>query len=131
MGYATRLMEEGELRRQEPRVQFGRVEAAAYAEQVGHVDPVHALDVLLQQARRWGTRVETTCEVTGLDLRNGGLRAVKTSKGEIEAQVLVIACGVDTARLAALAGLTPCRSRIRPAPWFTLHHYRHCSIEWS
>lgn len=42
----------------------------------------------------------------GLDMLNGRLRAVKTNNGDIEADVLVVACGVDTPRVAAMAGLT-------------------------
>jgi glycine/D-amino acid oxidase-like deaminating enzyme len=34
------------------------------------------------------------------------LRAVKTTQGDVEADVLVIACGTDTPKVAALAGLT-------------------------
>jgi glycine/D-amino acid oxidase-like deaminating enzyme len=45
-------------------------------------------------------------EVVGLDVPNGRLRAVKTSSGDIEADVLVVACGVDTPKVAAMAGLT-------------------------
>ena len=43
-------------------------------------------------------------EVVGLDMRNGRLRAVKTSTGDVEADVLVLACGTDTPRVAAMAG---------------------------
>jgi len=45
-------------------------------------------------------------EVAGLEMQNGRLRAVKTSAGDVEPDVLVIACGTDTPRVAAMAGLT-------------------------
>src|SRR4030095_5254668 len=45
-------------------------------------------------------------EVVGLDLQNGRLRAVKTSAGDVEADVLVIACGTDPRRVGSGPGLT-------------------------
>jgi glycine/D-amino acid oxidase-like deaminating enzyme len=47
--------------------------------------------VLLEQAQQRGARVETGCEVTGVEHR-GQLRALQTTKGEVEADVLVVAC---------------------------------------
>jgi glycine/D-amino acid oxidase-like deaminating enzyme len=49
--------------------------------------------------------VEFPCEVEGLDLRWGRLQGVQTNKGKFEAEILVIACGVDTPRVASMAGL--------------------------
>jgi glycine/D-amino acid oxidase-like deaminating enzyme len=59
----------------------------------------------MAHAAKEGARIEYPAEVTGLDLQGGQLRAVRTTKGDIEADVLVIACGVDTPKVAALAGL--------------------------
>src|SRR5438132_1509389 len=65
-----------------------------------------ATAVMIASAEKEGARVEYPCEITGLDLQGGRLRAVRTTKGDLEADVLVIACGVDTPRIAAMAGLT-------------------------
>jgi glycine cleavage system aminomethyltransferase T/glycine/D-amino acid oxidase-like deaminating enzyme len=50
-------------------------------------------------------------EVTGFDVRHGRVRSVKTTRGEIEADYVVIACGVWAAQVAEMAGafipLTP------------------------
>ncbi len=43
--------------------------------------------------------------MTGLDLQGGRLRGVRTTTGDIAADVLVIACGNDTPALAKLAGI--------------------------
>lgn len=117
-GYATHLVDEAELGRLAPHVEFGEVAAGAYCEQEGHVDPVHAVTVLLEQAQQLGARVETGCEVTGLEVQGGQLRAVKTSLGQIEADLLVVACGVDTPRVAALAGLSV---PLKESPGILLH----------
>jgi glycine/D-amino acid oxidase-like deaminating enzyme len=43
--------------------------------------------------------------VSALDLPGGRLRAVRTTEGDLPADVLVIACGNDTPALATLAGI--------------------------
>ena len=103
-GYPTTLIDEPELRALEPQVRPGRVAIAAYAEDEGHVNPGGAVDVLVARARAAGATIRYPAGVTGLDLRGGRLRAVRTDLGEIEADVLVIACGTDTPRVAAMAG---------------------------
>ena len=104
-GYPTELVTEARLRTLEPKLSFGTVTAAGHATLEGHVDPVRATELLLADAVRLGARVEHPCEVTGLDEDGGRLRAVKTTEGDIEADVLVVACGTDTPRVAAMAGL--------------------------
>ncbi len=104
-GYPTEIVSTEQLRALEPHVEFGAVAAAAHATLEGHVDPVAATEVLLARAARLGARVEHPCEVTGLDQPQGRLRAVRTTKGDIAADVLVVACGTDTPRVAALADL--------------------------
>ena len=104
-GYATHLVDEDEFRRLEPHVTPGPVLAAAHSEQEASVDPVHVVDVLMQEAQGLGVKVDYPCEVTGLDLRWSRLRGVRTTKGDVEADALVIAAGVDSPRLAAMAGL--------------------------
>jgi glycine/D-amino acid oxidase-like deaminating enzyme len=104
-GYPTRLIEEAEFHRLEGSLEPGRVLAAAHSEQEGHVDPVHAVDVYLKKAQAQGARVTFPAEITGVDIRGGRLAGVETTVGSVEADVLVVACGVDTPRLAATAGL--------------------------
>lgn len=105
-GYATSIVDKARLEALEPRVVFGPIAAAAWSEDEGHVDPVRAVDVLLARALRLGVRVEHPAEITGLDAPGNRLRAVRTTRGDIEADVLVVACGTDTPRVAAMAGVS-------------------------
>jgi glycine/D-amino acid oxidase-like deaminating enzyme len=105
-GYAAALIDRARLERLEPRVHPGSVAAAAHAADEGHVDPVGAVDILIDRAQSAGARIVFPAEVTGLVERGGSLAAVRTSTGEIEADVLIVACGNDTARVASMAGLT-------------------------
>ena len=104
-GYPIRLVDEGEFRRLEPEVEPGPMLAAAYSEQEGTIDPLETNMVLVEKARQAGAGVEYPCEVTDLDLQLGRLRGVKTTCGDIKADVLVLACGVGTPRLAEKAGI--------------------------
>jgi glycine/D-amino acid oxidase-like deaminating enzyme len=82
-----------------------------HAEIEGSADPVGATEVILARAAKAGARIVYPSEVVGLDQPNGRLRAVKTTQGDVEADVLVVACGTDTPKVAALAGLTVQLSR--------------------
>ncbi len=117
-GYPAHEIDEATLRRLEPQVDPGAVAVAAHAESEGHVDPVLATTSLLRAASAQGARMTYPAEVTGLDDANGQLRAVKTTAGEIEADVLIIACGTDTPRVAAMAGV---RVPLKESPGVLVH----------
>jgi glycine/D-amino acid oxidase-like deaminating enzyme len=104
-GYATEIIETARLRELERYLALGDVAVAGHATAEGHVDPVRATEVLLARAVALGARVEYPCELTGLDRAQDRLRAVRTSKGDIEASILIVACGTDTPKVAAMAGV--------------------------
>ena len=74
--------------------------------------------MLLARATALGARVEYPCEVTGLDRAQDRLRAVRTTKGDIEASVLIIACGTDTPKVAGMAGVAV---PLKPSPGVLVH----------
>jgi glycine/D-amino acid oxidase-like deaminating enzyme len=117
-GYPAHLIDEAALRALEPHVVPGRVAASAHAEIEGSVDPVGVTETLLQRADRAGARVTYPAEVTGLDERGGRLQAVRTTAGDVPTDVLVIACGTDTPRVAAMAGV---RVPLKDSPGILVH----------
>jgi len=104
-GYLAHSIDEPALRALEPHVEPGHVVLAAHAELEGSVDPVGVTELLLTRAASLGARIVHPAEVTALDQRNGRLRAVKSTAGEIAADALIVACGTDTPRVAAMAGV--------------------------
>jgi len=104
-GYPTHLVDDAEFSRLLPGIDRGPLGAALFSELEGTVDPVHAVNVLLKSARQFGAKIEYPCEVTGITLAGGGVKELRTSKGPIEAGVLVLASGTDTPRLAQMAGI--------------------------
>src|SRR3954454_4015606 len=105
-GYPMHAIEPARLRTLEPNVTFDAVTSAAHAEIEGNADPVGVTEVVLARAAKAGATIVYPSEVVGLDQSNGRLRAVKTTRGDVEADVLVIACGTDTPKLAEMAGFT-------------------------
>jgi glycine cleavage system aminomethyltransferase T/glycine/D-amino acid oxidase-like deaminating enzyme len=84
----------------------------AYWPGVGVVDSLEAGTLMRRKAQELGAlTVATGVEVTGLDTENGRIKRVRTDSGDIEAETVVIACGVWSPRIAAMAGasipLTP------------------------
>jgi len=104
-GYATHLVDEGQIRGLLPSIVPGPVGAACHSEIEGTLDPMHAVGVLLKHARQFGARVEYPCEVTGISVARDRIRGVETTKGPVDADFLVLASGVDTPRLAQMVGL--------------------------
>jgi glycine/D-amino acid oxidase-like deaminating enzyme len=117
-GYPVRRVDERALRSLEPSLQFASVKGASHSEDEGHVDPVKATEVILAAAVKQGARVVPKSTVAGLDLRGDRLQAVRTSTGDVPADVLVVACGVDTPRVAAFANV---RVPLKESPGVLVH----------
>jgi glycine cleavage system aminomethyltransferase T/glycine/D-amino acid oxidase-like deaminating enzyme len=79
---------------------------------VGVVDSLEAGTRMRKLAQDMGAlTVAPGVEVTGLDVEDGRVKRVRTDRGDIEADTVVIACGVWSPRIAKMAGasipLTP------------------------
>jgi glycine/D-amino acid oxidase-like deaminating enzyme len=106
-GYPIHLIDDNKFKTLEPGLEpENPIMAASWTREEGSIDPERATWALVEAARNEGVKIEYPCEVTGIDLKEGSLRQVKTSLGTIEADTLVIAAGVNTPKLAAMAGLT-------------------------
>ncbi len=85
---------------------------AAWFPTVGVVDSLRAGTIMRERAmERNALTVVPSVEVTGMRVENGRITAVETDQGTIEAETVVIACGVWSPKLARMAGahipLTP------------------------
>jgi glycine cleavage system aminomethyltransferase T/glycine/D-amino acid oxidase-like deaminating enzyme len=83
-----------------------------YTEGVGVVDSLRAGTLLRERAQAAGalTALANT-EVLGIDVEGGSVQRVRTTRGDVEAEIVVIACGVWSPTIARMAGasipLTP------------------------
>jgi glycine cleavage system aminomethyltransferase T/glycine/D-amino acid oxidase-like deaminating enzyme len=97
-----------------------------YTPGVGVVDSLRAGTLMREQAQSLGAlTVVPNTEVLGIDVERGAVRRVRTTDGDVEAEIVVIACGVWSPKLARMAGasipLTPAIHQmidIGPVPRF-------------
>ncbi|MGA8922409.1 MAG: FAD-dependent oxidoreductase [Candidatus Dormiibacterota bacterium] len=97
-----------------------------YTPGVGVVDSLRAGTLMREKGQASGAlHVSPKTEVLGIDVEHGHVRRVRTTQGDIEAETLVITCGVWSPRIARMAGtnipLTPAVHQmidIGPVPRF-------------
>jgi glycine cleavage system aminomethyltransferase T len=93
---------------------------------VGVVDSLRAGTIMRETFQKTGAlHVSPNTEVLGIDVERGRARRVRTNRGDIETEVIAIACGVWSPRIARMAGasipLTPAVHQmidIGPVPRF-------------
>jgi 4-methylaminobutanoate oxidase (formaldehyde-forming) len=71
----------------------------------GYLDPSGLTYALLGAARDLGVTQKANVRVTGLGIEGGRIRRVVTDQGQVEAETVVLACGMYTPEVAALAGV--------------------------
>jgi 4-methylaminobutanoate oxidase (formaldehyde-forming) len=81
------------------------VVGAAWLPTDGYLDPSQLTYALADGARRAGAQILTSTRVTGIDVRDGRVRGVRTERGEVEAEVVVNAAGMFAAEVGRLAGV--------------------------
>lgn len=110
-GYPVTMLSLDEIAKREPALHPGQSVAAALSTLEGAVDSARATRLLLDEAAKAGARILTSCRVEGIERRPGGRTMlgdavqVKTSQQDFDADQVVIAAGVDTAAVAAMAGI--------------------------
>ena len=77
------------------------------------VDSLRAGTLMREAARdRGALTISAQTEITGIDVVDGRVRGVQTDRGHVSAEVVVIACGVWSPRIATHGGrIDPARRR--------------------
>lgn len=104
-GYPISFIEPPALARLEPRVRFDVGATATLAETEGHVDAAAATRLLLRRAQAAGARIIHPCNVERI-ISRADHYLLRTTEGEITGSTLVLACGIETERMAAMAGVS-------------------------
>jgi 4-methylaminobutanoate oxidase (formaldehyde-forming) len=78
---------------------------AAWLPTDGYLDPSQLTFALAERAREGGARLYTSTRVTGIESAGGRVKRVRTERGDIEAEVVVIAAGMFAAEVGRLAGV--------------------------
>jgi glycine cleavage system aminomethyltransferase T/glycine/D-amino acid oxidase-like deaminating enzyme len=95
-----------------PYIDESVIAGGFYTPSVGVVDSVRAGTLMRERAEESGAlTVSPGNEVLGIDVDRGRVKRVRTSRGDIDADSVVICCGVWSPRVARMAGaaipLTP------------------------
>ena len=103
-GYPCRMITIDELGQLEPGLASDLVTGASFSDIDAQVDPPKVIDACLQRACEREAVVHVQTPVTGLCLdKNNRIEAVKTPKGELNCDTVVLASGVKTTELATMA----------------------------
>src|SRR5690242_10940180 len=106
-----RLVTPAEIKELVPYVNEEILLGGFYTPSVAVVDSLRFGTVMRERAQAKGAQVFANTEVLGIDVEAGCVRRVRTSRGDIETDLVAIACGVWSPRLARMAGasipLTP------------------------
>jgi glycine cleavage system aminomethyltransferase T/glycine/D-amino acid oxidase-like deaminating enzyme len=88
-----------------PLMSTDGVLGAAWLPTDGYLDPSQLTFALAERAREGGARLFTSTRVTGIDQEGGRVKRVRTERGHIEAETVVIAAGMFSAEVGRLAGV--------------------------
>lgn len=106
MGIPSRLLTPAEAKEIIPYMDETKITCATFCPKDGHLNPFHATRAYAEAAERLGTEIMTETEVSGIEVENGRVKAVITSRGRIETPVVVNAAGGYAPAVAEMAGLT-------------------------
>jgi 4-methylaminobutanoate oxidase (formaldehyde-forming) len=104
-GLPLELISAGEAQEMFPLMSAEGVLGGAWLPTDGYIDPAQLTYALADGARRGGCRVFTETRVTGIEVRDGRVRGVRTDRGDVEAEVVANAGGMYAAEIGRLAGV--------------------------
>ena len=104
-GLPLELISAAEAQELFPLMSSEGVLGGAWLPSDGYIDPAQLTYALADGARRGGCRVFTETRVTGIEVRAGRVRGVRTNRGDLAAEVVVDAGGMYAAAIGRLAGV--------------------------
>jgi glycine cleavage system aminomethyltransferase T/glycine/D-amino acid oxidase-like deaminating enzyme len=104
-GLPLELISAGEARDLFPLMSTDGVLGAAFLPTDGYLDPSQLTFALAEGAREGGGRIFTSTRVTAIESDSARVQRVRTERGDIETENVVIAGGMFAAELGRLAGV--------------------------
>ncbi len=105
VGVETRVMDLDELKERWPLVRTDDLVGALLVERDGQLSPVDTTMALAKGARSRGATILEGVAVTDLQTAGGRICGVRTDRGDIETETVVLATGMWTRQLAATIGV--------------------------
>jgi 4-methylaminobutanoate oxidase (formaldehyde-forming) len=104
-GLPLELISAEEAKELFPLMSTEGVLGAAWLPTDGYIDPAQLTYALADGARQGGCRIFTDTRVTGIEVRDGRVRGVRTEQGDVAAEVVVDAGGMFAAEIGRMAGV--------------------------
>jgi glycine cleavage system aminomethyltransferase T/glycine/D-amino acid oxidase-like deaminating enzyme len=106
-GIEAELVDPAFVKEKVPFIEEDQFIGAFWTPSVGVVDSLRAGTIMRESALETGAlTVVPNVEVTALDVEEGRITRVRTDGGDIEAEYVVIACGVWSPKIGAMAGVS-------------------------
>ena len=97
-----------------PHLNLDGVTSATYCKTDGHLNPFKMTDAFYKAAKRLGVSFFTHTKVNDITVKNGKIESVQTTKGTIEADVVINAAGGFAQDIGEMAGVEiPVKSQNR------------------
>ena len=104
LGIDSRALTPQEAKQIVPYLNTDGVYGATFCQKDGHAAPFHCTQAYAQGAARMGVEFLTYTEVTGLQIQNGQIAGVETTKGPFSARIVLNCANVHAPELARMAG---------------------------
>ena len=106
-GIEASLITPAEVKALVPFINADIIKGGFHSPTVSVVDSLRAGTLMREEAVEKGAlQVFANTEVLDVETENGVVKAVVTTRGRVEADIVVVACGVWSPRIAAMAGAT-------------------------
>jgi glycine cleavage system aminomethyltransferase T/glycine/D-amino acid oxidase-like deaminating enzyme len=106
-GIEAELVSPAFVKEKVPFIEEDQIIGAFWQPGVGVVDSLRAGTIMRERAMAAGALTTVpNVEVLGLDVEDGRIKRVRTDKGDIEAEYVVIACGVWSPKIGDMAGVS-------------------------
>jgi heterotetrameric sarcosine oxidase gamma subunit len=111
-GIEAEMVTPEQVKEKVPFIDTDQFIGAFWTPGVGVVDSLRAGTIMRERATELGAlTVVPNAEVVGIDVEEGRVARVRTDKGDVETEYVLVACGVWSPKIAAMAGahipLTP------------------------
>jgi dimethylglycine oxidase len=105
-GLPAELLTPRETRARIPLLDEARIRGAYCVPGDGLARAVRAAEAMTREAQQRGARFHARTRVTGIEVVNGRVRAVVTSRGRIETEQLLVCCGIWGPLVGRMAGVS-------------------------
>jgi sarcosine oxidase subunit beta len=107
----VQLVSRDEIVEMVPQLRSDDIIGGTFCPTDGFVDPHSVMMGFMQCAREHGARLRLSASVTGIDVEDGVVKGVSTTRGPVATRAVVVAAGAWASEVARLAG---CELPVKP-----------------